>query len=239
MCLLQQWTDHVTRQVGFNLHVLTKVPQKFEIPFVPLQIDKKKKAWYRNLSIHSMILVQVGHLYIHWTSGDPPQFEALREMLIIIFPFLIFHFQCWTFAPRKRINQAWLRKSLGMLQGVASHQVPRSGILSISSPKNTIWWILCQSLSTIWHKIWQQICSFLVPPSTNMIHFQLTTCRLFVFCCWQLRLRLKGFLTLTVILMSCQSCSLTLQVWPTPGTKSPLACSEAYRVHWIEVACPT
>lgn len=103
----------------------------------------KKKAWYRNLSIHSMILVQVRHLYIHWTSGDPPQLGALREMLIINFSFLIFHFQCRTFAPRKTINKAQLSKSLGMLQGAASHQVPRSGILSVSSPKislmNPMW----------------------------------------------------------------------------------------------------
>lgn len=31
-------------------------------------------------------------------------------------------------------------------------------------------------------RLWQHICSFLVPPSTNMIYFQLTTCRLFVSC---------------------------------------------------------
>lgn len=30
-----------TRKICVNLHVLTKVPQKFEILFVPLQIDKK------------------------------------------------------------------------------------------------------------------------------------------------------------------------------------------------------
>lgn len=66
-----------------------------------------------------------------------------------------------------------------MLQGVASHQVPRSGILIIkklfdescvkASPQSDI-------------RLEQQICSLLVLPSTNMIYFQLTTCRLFVSC---------------------------------------------------------
>lgn len=180
-----------------------------------------------------MILVQVRHLYIHWTSGDPPHLEALREMLII-FPFLIFHFQCWTFAPRKRISKAQQNKSLGMLQGVTSHQVPRSGILSISSPKNTVWRILCQSLSTIWHKTLTAGLLFLSASKYKHdifpAHYLQIICVLY--CCWQLRIRFKGFLTLTVILMSCQSCSLKLQVWPTPGTKSFLACSEAYPVHW-------
>lgn len=65
----QHGNEHVTKKICVNLHVLTKVPQKFEILFVPLQIDKK--ASYRSLFIHSIGLLQVRHLYIHLTSGDP------------------------------------------------------------------------------------------------------------------------------------------------------------------------
>lgn len=177
-----------------------------------------------------MILVQVRHLYIHWTSGDPPQPGALREMLIIIFSFFTFHFQCWTFAPRKRIDKARLSKGLGTLQGVASHQVPKSGILSISSPKNTVWWIPHESLSTIWQKTLTAYLLFLSASKYKHdlfpAHYLQIICVLY--CCWQLRIRFKGLLTLTVILMSCQSWGLKMQVWPTHGTNFFLACSEAY-----------
>lgn len=182
-----------------------------------------------------MILVQVRHLYIHWISGDPPQLGALRKMLIIIFSLFIFHFQCRTFSPRNRTNKAWLSKSWGTLQGVASHQVPRSGKLTISSPKNTVEWIPCESLSTVWQKALTADLLFLNASKSKHdlfpAHYLQIICGLY--CCWQLRIRFKGLLTLTVILMSCQSCGLKTQVWPTPGTDSFLVCSEAFPVHCI------